>query len=107
MPIKEKKVYDADIEENKLMASFSYLWILCLVPLFLKRQSKFAQFHAKQGFILLVVEVIMSVLMWIPVIGKILFIGVIILAILGFIKAYNGEYWKMPFIYKWSQKINL
>lgn len=107
MPSQEKKVYEADVEENKAMAAVSYIWIFCLVPLLARRKSKFAQFHAKQGFVLFIAEVIISLLIWIPVIGQILFAVAIIIAALGFIKAYNGEWWEAPFIYKWSQKIKL
>ena len=43
--------YDpADIQQNKAMGILSYIGILVLVPLFGCKQSKFAQFHAKQGF---------------------------------------------------------
>lgn len=107
MPQTEKKIFEADVEENKTFASISYLWILCLIPLLFKRQSKFAQFHGKQGFVLFIIEVIISLLMWIPVIGQILFLAAIIIAAIGFIKAYNGEWWEAPYIYKWSQKVKL
>jgi uncharacterized membrane protein len=30
-------------------------------------------------------------------------IVVIIIAAIGFVKAYNGEWWKAPFIYTWSE----
>lgn len=102
----DKKIYDADIEKNKLIAAFSYVWILFLIPLLLKRDSKFVQFHAKQGMILFAIEVVVSFIAWIPLIGWALFAAVILVAIIGFIKAYSGEYWKGPFIYEWSQKIN-
>ncbi len=101
----EKKIFDADIEENKVIAALSYLWILFLIPLLLKRDSKFVQFHAKQGLVLFIIEFIVSFIAWIPLIGWVLFLAVIITAILGFIKAYNGESWEIPFIYKWSQKM--
>ncbi len=101
----EQKVFDADVEENKIIAAMSYLWILFLIPLLLKRKSKFAQFHAKQGMILFVIDVIASFLVWIPIIGQLLFIVLLIISIIGIIKAYSGEYWKGPFIYEWSQKI--
>jgi len=55
-----------DIEENKVAAALSYVWILCLVPLFLKKNSKFCQFHAKQGLLLFIVEVIGMVIFPIP-----------------------------------------
>lgn len=106
MPQTEKKVFEADVEENKTLAAMSYLWILCLVPLFFKKESKFVQFHAKQGFVLFIVEVIISLIIWIPVIGQILFLAAIIVAAIGLIKAYNGEWWEAPLIFKWTKKIN-
>ena len=97
-------VFDPDIESSRLVAALSYVWILFLIPLFLKRDSKFAQFHAKQGLVIFLIE---FVLMWIPVIGHALLVVVIVMAIFGIIKAYNGESWKMPLIYNWSEKIKL
>ena len=61
-----------DIEDNRVIASFSYVWILCLVPLFLKRKSKFAQFHAKQGLLLFVIELFGWLIFWIPLIRWVL-----------------------------------
>ncbi|EKD47008.1 MAG: hypothetical protein ACD_66C00259G0004, partial [uncultured bacterium] len=43
-----------DIEDNKVLAALSYIFILCFVPLLLARDSKFAQYHAKQGLVLFV-----------------------------------------------------
>lgn len=107
MSAQASKVYEADVEENKAMAALSYIWILCLIPLLLKRSSKFVQFHAKQGVVLFIVEMLVGLLMWIPIFGQLLLILCIIIAVLGVIKAYNGEWWKCPFIYEWSQKIKL
>ena len=36
-----------DVEENKLIAAVGYLGILFLIPLLAKKDSPFAQFHAK------------------------------------------------------------
>jgi hypothetical protein len=36
-----------DVADNKLVAALSYIWILFLIPLLAKRDSKFCQFHAK------------------------------------------------------------
>ena len=49
---------DQDVENNKVIAAIGYIWILCLVPLFLRRRSAFAQFHAKQGLVLFILEII-------------------------------------------------
>ncbi len=107
MPTQEKKVYEADVEENKLLAAVSYIWILFLIPLLGKRHSKFAQFHAKQGLVLFLVELVISLFVWVPLIGQLLVIVAIIISVLGFIKAYNGEWWQTPFIYKWSEKLKI
>lgn len=105
MPPKESKVYDPDIEKNKAIACLSYVWGLCLIPLLLKRSSKFAQFHARQGFVLFIADLVVALVMWIPVIGLAALVVVIIISIIGCIKAYNGEWWEAPFMYRWSQKI--
>jgi hypothetical protein len=49
-----------DAEDNRVMAAIGYLGILFLVPLLVKKDSPFAQFHAKQGLALFVFAVIIS-----------------------------------------------
>ena len=96
-----------DIENNKVLAAISYLWILCLVPLFLKRDSKFAQFHAKQGLVLFVIGLIASFFFWFPLFGQVLMLGLFLVSIFGAYQALSGEWYKLPYIYDWSKKINL
>ncbi|MDP3043126.1 MAG: hypothetical protein Q8N21_01870 [bacterium] len=98
---------DKDIEANKTIAALSYVWILFLVPLLGKRDSKFAQFHAKQGLVLFIIEIIVGLVMWFPIIGQLLMLALIVIAVMGIIKVLNGEWWKIPYIYNWSKKINL
>lgn len=92
-----------DVADNKLIAALAYISILCLVALFLKRDSKFAQWHAKQGLILFILELFA----FIPFFGQILFVVAVILAILGVINAWNGKYWVMPFFGKYTSKLNI
>ncbi|NIA18335.1 MAG: hypothetical protein GWO79_00430 [Actinobacteria bacterium] len=98
---------DPDVEANKTIAALSYVWILCLVPLLGKRNSKFAQFHAKQGLILFIIEIIGSLIFWFPFFGQLLMLAIAVAAVMGIVKALNGEWWKIPYIYEWSKKINL
>ena len=100
-------ISEQDIKENKLVAAMSYIWILCLVPLLAKRKSNFAQFHAKQGLVLFVLEIVAGIIAWFPILGQLLVVGLTIVAIMAVIRALNGEVWEIPYIYKWSQKINL
>jgi uncharacterized membrane protein len=98
---------DPDVETNKAVAALSYLWILCLIPLLTKKDSKFAQFHAKQGLVLFGIELIASIVFWFPVFGQLVSIVLVIVSVIGIIKAYNGEWYKIPYIYDWSQKIKI
>lgn len=96
-----------DIEDNKILAAVGYVWILCLVPLFLKRNSRFAQFHAKQGLVLFIIEIVGWLIFWIPLIGWLLFVVVIIFAVMGISSALQGRWWEMPILGKYARKINL
>lgn len=104
---KSASTKDPDVEANKMIAALSYVWILFLVPLLGKRDSKFAQFHAKQGLILFIIELLAGLIMWFPVFGQLLMLALIIVAVVGIIKALNGEWWEIPYVYEWSKKINL
>lgn len=49
-----KKFKSDDIKENKAVAILSYFGPLCLIPFFTSKESKFAQFHAKEGMTLFI-----------------------------------------------------
>ncbi|MBL7057767.1 hypothetical protein ISS03_00360 [Patescibacteria group bacterium] len=92
-----------DVEKNCGIAAFSYLSILFLIPLILKPKSAFAQHHARQGMVLF----LLSLLSWFPFIGQLLFLAILIVSIIGFVKAGRGQWYEIPYVFKWSQKINL
>ena len=80
-----------DIQENKIIALLSYLGILVLVPLLAKKDSPYAQFHAKQGLVLLIAWIIITIIFIIPIlgwlIGTVCYIILLVLAIVGIINA--------------------
>ena len=102
---------DKDIEDNKVIAAIGYLWILFLIPLLGKKQSKFAQFHGKQGLILFICWIILVVIGWFPILGWIVAffggIALLVLSLVGIIKSLQGEYWELPFLAKYAKKINI
>lgn len=102
-----------DIEENKAITFLSYLGILVLVPLLAKKESKFAQFHAKQGLILFVGWFVIAwiggfipFLGWFLIVPAVSILG-IVLAIMGLINVANGEMKDLPIIGEFAKKINL
>lgn len=51
----------ADVQNNKVMAVLSYIGILVLIPILAAKESPFARFHANQGLILFLCEIIFAV----------------------------------------------
>lgn len=94
----EKKTGDSN-----LMAALSYIWVLSLVMLFVKKDDEFVKFHAKQGLILFLI----SFIWWFPFFGWIIGLLVAVLDIVGFIKALSGEKYKMPVVGDIAEKIKI
>lgn len=104
--------FDAnDIQQNKVMAILAYLSWLVLVPIFAAKKSKFARFHANQGLVLAVAEIIcwvvLGILVNLPLIGWIfsvvdgLFSLVcLIFAVIGIVNAANGKAKEIPIVGK-------
>jgi uncharacterized membrane protein len=97
---------DPDVEANKTAAALAYLWILCLVILFFKRDSKFSHFHAKQGLLLFAIEIIIGFATFIPFVN-IIWLPVLILAAVGIYRALDGQMKPLPFIGHYAERINL
>lgn len=57
MPDSTAEFDSADIQSNKVMAILSYICLLVLVPVFAAKDSKYARFHATQGFNIALIEV--------------------------------------------------
>jgi uncharacterized membrane protein len=94
---------EQDIQQNKLWALLSYFGILFLIPLLAKKESKFAQFHAKQGLILFIADLIWMI----PIIGWMIGFVLMILTLVAIIKVLMGEYWKVPVLGDYIEKINI
>ena len=99
----DQKTEDKDTRENKILALLSYLGVLVIIPLLIKKNSPFVQFHAKQGLVLLVGWVIS----WFPVLGWIVGIIVFVLSVMGIINVLDGEKKRLPIVGELAEKINL
>ncbi|MCX6783775.1 MAG: DUF4870 domain-containing protein [candidate division WWE3 bacterium] len=89
--------------DSNLMAAISYLWILSIVMYFVKKDDEFVRFHAKQGMVLFIAELVCTI---IPVINFFAWIVFLIIAIVAASKAYKGERWVMPVVGGIAEKIN-
>lgn len=101
----EEKTNVTTKENQNLMAALSYLLgpITGIIFLLLEKENKFVRFHAMQSTItfggLFVVNIILGI---IPILGWIvstlLSLVALILWIVLMIKAFQGEYYKLPYI---------
>lgn len=96
-----------DIADNRIYAVIAYFWLLFLVPLLVRRESQYAQFHARQGLILAIAWFIASLSQIIPLLGQILALALFIINVMAVIKAWNGEAWRLPYLTDWAEKIGL
>ena len=97
------------ILEGKIFALLSYLTILCIIPLVLKRDNPFVLMHGKQGLVLFIAEVgvfIASIILPWPLI-KVLYFILGLLSIWGIIESLRGRFVRMPFIADIADKIIL
>ncbi|MBR9692082.1 hypothetical protein GOV06_04820 [Candidatus Woesearchaeota archaeon] len=89
---------------ERFFALLSYLGILFLIPLLVKRDNKWIHQHAKQGFIMFLA----GFLVWIPLLGWILGVYLFVVWIIVLIKVLTGDsYWKIPIIGDIANKIHI
>lgn len=97
------------IDESRVTAALAYVSILFIIPM-LKKDNEFCQFHAKQGIVLFVLSVVVSLLGWMPVIWRLSWLielVIVIVSIMAIVKTLNGEKWEIPYIGKYAKLIKL
>lgn len=95
-------------ENRTLMAILSYVGILVLIPLLTDAKSdSFVKFHIKQGLVLLITSVLVSVISWIPVIGWAAGMAVFVLFIIGIVNAAGGKEQALPIIGQFGDKFKI
>jgi uncharacterized membrane protein len=113
-PPAQDKPPGEESSNRTLMIVLSYLWILFLVPLLVDKDDPEVQWHAKNGLVLTVAEIMLFVFLNIIVatgIGCIfaifipfLFVGFTVIRIVCIVKGINGERFVVPGISKYADK---
>lgn len=95
---------EADIKDNRIMAMFSYLSMLVILPVCAVRDSAYAMYHANQGLWLIIGYFVCSVCCIVPFLGWLVGgVGCIVLFvfnIIGIVRALKGSSKPLPFIEK-------
>jgi len=100
---KERIVGNTESEKGGIfLATVSYLGILSLLPFILRTNNSFALFHARQGVVLWILEMLASAFLLIPFIGYLIFIfamiGCLVLSLYGMFQACGGKREPLPVV---------
>jgi uncharacterized membrane protein len=89
-------------EQDKIMLVLAYLGIFSLIPLLTVKDSDFVKYHAKQGLVLAIAMVVVSIIGAIPFIGWLIacagLVGYLVTIVLAITKALKGERWTIPLV---------
>lgn len=101
-----------DVDQNRLVAALSWLWVLSAIILLVKKDSPFVQFHARQGFLVFLASIILWILFgilgplaWVP--QQLLHIAVFLVVVFGFVQALRGRWWTLPVLGPLASKVRL
>lgn len=101
-----------DVNNNRFFGILAYLGPLVFVPMFARKDSDFAQYHARQGFTLFilyaaswVVDIILGIInravggtIILPLINWLISVAPCVLAVFGIINAASGKKKELPLI---------
>ncbi|MBF0425471.1 MAG: hypothetical protein HQL66_06605 [Magnetococcales bacterium] len=95
--------YERPTISQQLIALLSYLGVLCLIPLYFARDSAYAQFHARQGFVVFFIYIIGSFATVVPGLGPLLYILAVYIAaafsVLGLLSVLFARAWRLPVVH--------
>ncbi|WP_085440052.1 hypothetical protein [Magnetofaba australis] len=85
---------------SRTMALFSYLGILCLVPMLFNRDDAYVQFHARQGVVLWTWGVLSILALHVPIAGPFFFsfsaMVIALLSLVGICSVLLARAWRIP-----------
>jgi uncharacterized membrane protein len=99
------------LKHNVTMSVLSYIGPLVIVSFIVAKDDPFVKFHIKQGLVLLVIEIALSLIgsmmhiLW-PII-QIVQLVVLVLAIIGIYNAVKGKEKELPLVGKFAQHFKI
>lgn len=101
------QVDEVEIKEGAFFAALSYIFFLWVLVFVLKKDNHFSRFHAKQGIVIFMAEMVSLFFPLIPFFGNFLyklswFIFVFV-SIYGVYSSLSGKWTKIPIVYEISK----
>ena len=114
-------VVEQPSDRSRWTAAVSYLAFLCFFSLWKSKHDDYVRYHARQGFLLLLAEcvAVVTIVVLELTVGRVRFIGFVVvlmlqlvtglgaltLSVVGFVKELFGEYWHMPLIGEYADRV--
>ncbi len=103
-------------EENKMKAILACIPIVGLILLFVEKDDQFVRYYGAQytivGAVGMVLPIVMAIVAIVPVIGWVIAclsplvgLAVLVVIIMGMVKANNGEKFQIPMIHEYALKL--
>jgi uncharacterized membrane protein len=106
---------------TRWLSALGYIGPLCLLPMLASPKNDFLRAHARRGFLLFLMEVVVLVFLLIvdntlgriPLLGFLLvillqfasFVVFLVLSLLGFVKALAGEDFRLPVLDEYAERV--
>lgn len=107
----QKAQDDLDNEIKKgeaFLVAIGYISFLCILPLVLLRNSKFAQFHGKQALVLAIFIYFFDFIeIFPPLFATLYTVLKTLIVIYAIYMSFKGKYFKIPLIYSFSEKFTI
>ena len=119
------------LDENiAALLSYVFGWVSGLIFFLIEKDSRLVRFHAMQSLLLNAVAIVVGIALWIlsfvlliitsqisgllstllsvisGLVAFVFFIGILIAVILCLIKAYQGQYFKLPIVGNFAEKFS-
>jgi fumarate reductase subunit D len=91
-----------EIKDGAPFAALSYVFFLWILVFIFRKSNQFAHFHAKQGIVVFIGEIVFIVLSLLPIIGIVFYVSGLLLflflSLYGIYSSLTGKMARMRFI---------
>lgn len=95
-------------KSEKFIAAIGYFGYLCVLPLVLKKDSEFCQYHGKQALLLAVIFTFLDIVaLFLPGGLGLMAVVHVLISVYAFTKANAGKLWNLPALGDMSRKLPL
>jgi fumarate reductase subunit D len=93
---------------RNVMIVLAYLGILCIIPLLMEKDDREVQWHAKNGLLMLGLDIVLLLLLGLPILGcfmtPIVLIAILVIHVVAIVKGLNGERFMVPVLSEYASK---